>query len=460
MAKRARPFPSAFVIAAPSSGAGKTTVTLGLMEAFGKRGLAVQPFKAGPDYIDTGYHSALSGRASYNLDTWMMGPSRVRETFARAMHGADVGIVEGVMGLFDGKAGNRKKSGPGSTAHLAKTLGLPVVLVVDGSGMSASAAALVSGFKGFDPELKLAGVIFNRVGSERHFNMLKDAVEKGARVKVFGCIPRDKEIKLPERHLGLVTKGDIKKGDWKKFLTRGAKLAEANIDLEGLLKAAKKVRTPPRVSTGKKNPAVTIAVTIAVARDDAFCFYYRENLELLEGHGAKIVFFSPLKDKRIPKGARGVYLGGGYPELHARSLSANTALRKELKTAALSGLPVYAECGGMIYLGKGLKDTNGKSHAMAGLFPWITKMDRKLKGLGYREVTARSGCPFLKAGAKIRGHEHRYSDISPPPRLVKRAYTGAEGYTIKNTLASYVHLHFASNPGFAKGFIEACNNFG
>jgi len=477
-----------FIIAGTHSGVGKTTIALGLMAALQKRGINVQPFKVGPDYIDPSHHRAVCGRPSYNLDTWLMGIAGVKHTFAKAMKttvgGSElgvgsktsnlkpqttIGIIEGVMGLFDGKDGRNEE---GSTAHVAKVLGIPVVLVVDARSMARSAGALVYGYERFDPKVKIAGVILNRVGSERHFNMLKEAVEAKCRAKVLGYIPRDEKITLPERHLGLAMPEEqfgVRSLELR-VKNKLSELIEKFVDVDGILKLQESGARSRR-SEGKKaniklrTPNSELRTKIAVAMDNAFCFYYQENLDILKQLGAELVFFSPLKDKRLPEDIHGIYLGGGYPELYAKRLASNTSLRSAIKGFADKGFPVYAECGGLMYLGKGLKDLKGGIYQMAGVFPWMSRMLEKRKTIGYREVKAAYGCPFLKKGGKIRGHEFHYSEIDEPPQRVKRVYhiphptshiPKIEGYLYKNTLASYMHLHFASNPGFAAGFVEKC----
>jgi len=496
-----------FIIAGTHSGVGKTTIALGLMAALQKRGINVQPFKVGPDYIDPSHHRAVCGRPSYNLDTWLMGIAGVKHTFAKAMKttvgGSElgvgsktsnlkpqttIGIIEGVMGLFDGKDGRNEE---GSTAHVAKVLGIPVVLVVDARSMARSAGALVYGYERFDPKVKIAGVILNRVGSERHFNMLKEAVEAKCRAKVLGYIPRDEKITLPERHLGLAMPEDAgckpapagsKQGMPDARLKRLEDLIERFIDIDGIIRIGGKGQeknlasyllplasetTASHISHPKSHtPHPTSHIPkIAVAMDNAFCFYYQENLDMLKQLGAELVFFSPLKDKRLPEDIHGIYLGGGYPELYAKRLASNASLRNAIKTFADKGFPVYAECGGLMYLGKGLKDLKGGIYKMAGVFPWMSRMLEKRKALGYREMKATYGCPFFKKGEKMRGHEFHYSEIDELSPRVKRVYRfphptshipKIEGYLYKNTLASYIHLHFASNPKFAEGFVKKC----
>ena len=449
----------AFIIAGTSSNTGKTTVAAAIMAALKRRGLVVQPFKAGPDYIDPSHHEAAAGRPSYNLDTWMMGAGVTRETFFRALEDADVGVVEGVMGLFDGKAG--ESGGEGSTAHLAKVLGLGVILVVDARSMAGSAAALVHGFESFDEDVRITGVVFNRVGSPRHAEMLRDAVERRCRARVLGCLPADDGVAVPSRHLGLVMPYQGRKGP---DTNRLASLVEGRIDLEVVLRAATEVVPGRRHDPGTSPSPAGPRPRIAVARDRAFCFYYRQNIDMLEGFGAEVVFFSPLEDRRLPEGTDGIYLGGGYPELHAADLEANTELREEVRRFCRRGGPVYAECGGLMYLGKGLTDVHGRSYAMAGVFPWTSRMLPRKRSLGYREVEVIGGCPFIERGQRIRGHEFHYSETTPHERI-PRTYkmTGAgdgapirEGYLYRNTLASYIHLHFASNPCFAEGFVARC----
>ena len=480
----------AFIVAGTHSGVGKTTIAIGLMAALRKRGMVIQPFKVGPDYIDPSYHGAVCGRPSYNLDTWMMGIDGVKKTFAKAMQTTvgsselgvgsktsnirtqdSIGVIEGVMGLFDGKDG---KDEQGSTAHVAKVLGIPVILIVDARSMARSAGALVYGYEKFDPKVKIAAVIFNRVGSERHFKMLKQAMESKCKAKVLGCIPRHEEISLPERHLGLVMPeepGARGKGQGARLKKLG-ELIERSVDVDGILKIGSRFKVQDSRFKIVNRKSQIANVRIAVAYDNAFCFYYQENLNMLKELGAGLVFFSPLKDKRLPNDINGIYLGGGYPELYAKKLEENELLRKAIKDFADNGFPIYAECGGLMYLGKGLKDLTGKKYEMAGVFPWVSRMLEKRKSLGYREVKV-VDCQFLKKGQKIRGHEYHYSEIDEPPQKIKRGYSimhnpplspfrkggqgGFEGFVCKNTLASYIHLHFASNPKFAEEFVRACS---
>jgi cobyrinic acid a,c-diamide synthase len=443
------------IIAAPSSGCGKTTVTLGLLAALRRRGLAVAPFKVGPDFIDPGHHARSCGRVSRNLDGWMCGEAAVREIFARGCDGADLAVVEGVMGLFDGAAGD---SDEGSTAQVARWLEGRVVLVVDAGAMARSAAALLQGFCRFDPSLDFAGVVFNRVAGSRHEDLLRQAVALVPGLPpVLGCLPRDLEVSLPERHLGLTTAQDIP--GVETFYDRLAGLLESHLDIDQLL--AGTFPHPRPLSPGERRGEGPTGgkVRIAVARDEAFCFYYPENLELLEKAGAQLVFFSPLHDEGLPSGVDGVYLGGGYPELHAGRLAKMTGLLRGLREAAQGGMPIYAECGGFMLLAESLD-----GHPMAGIFPAQARMLPRRKALGYREVTFTGDAPLGPAGMTVRGHEFHYSEMEMPPS-VPRCYRlgrrggedlAAEGYRLHNVLGSYVHLHFAGNPQAAWNFVEFC----
>lgn len=449
---------SAFVIASPFSGSGKTTLSIGLMAVLRRMGRKVQPFKVGPDYIDPVHHSMVCGKPSYNLDTWMMGVEGVRRTFLRAMDGMDVGVVEGVMGLFDGKA----EGGEGSTAEVSKLLSLPVVLVIDGSRMAQSVAALLNGYEDFDKGVRIEGVIFNRVGSERHWSILKEAVEKRCRATVLGYLPGDEALYIPERHLGLSVKPD----EALPVLERLENLIKNHVDMDALLRLSSipiRALSPP-----SHPPQKSGQVRIGVAMDEAFFFYYQENLEILEGAGAVIVPFSPLRDRMLPDDIGGLYIGGGYPELYGKKLESNRDLMEEIRKKGNEGMPIYAECGGLMYLGKGLVDHKGRFYRQVGLFPWVSKVLAGRKTLGYREVEVVGWCPFAEEGERMRGHEFHYSEIIeedglPYVRMVYRVIGGEgthlEGYLYRNTLASYIHLHFASNRKFAKDFVKRCKAY-
>ena len=444
----------ALLIAAPGSGNGKTTLTLGLMAALRRRGLVVAPFKVGPDYIDPGHHAAICGRVSHNLDGWMCGRQRVRQTFADAADGVDIALIEGVMGLFDGISGGSEE---GSSAEIAKWLGVPVLLVVDARSQARSFAALVKGFAAFDAGLNLAGVIANRVGSDRHRQLLQESVAATPGLPpLLGCLPRNEEVGLPQRHLGLVTAADLPADTG--FGERLADWVETHLDLDQLLRLATEASAVIKpVARSRSMPA--IRARIGIARDRAFCFYYPENLQLLEQAGAELVSFSPLSDAELPKGLDGIYLGGGYPELHAGQLAANHGLLGQLRRQAEAGLPIYAECGGFMYLCRSLDE-----RPLVGVFPCAVRMLPRRKALGYRQVELSEATPLGPAGTRARGHEFHYSEITAAEsmthcyRLGRRdgEALGTEGYRYKNVLGSYVHLHFGSNPQLAVNFVDFC----
>jgi cobyrinic acid a,c-diamide synthase len=450
-----------FVIAGERSGAGKTMITLALARAFMNRGYSVQCFKVGPDFIDPGYHTAVTGRISRNLDGWMTGKGYCRAGFHRHRQDADIAVVEGVMGLYDGYGSGCN----GSTAQIATWLDVPVILIVDAGSLAQSAGAVVLGFQKFDPRVKIAGVIFNRVAGKHHYELLRDAVVKKTGVAVLGYIPRSDRWHTPERHLGLVMAHE--RNDLIASVHECALQLEKTVAINKIVHDSRFTIHDSRFKmphAARRTPHAE-TVRIGVARDEAFCFCYQDNIELLQRHGAAITCFSPLHDAGLPDGLQGLYLPGGYPELHAAGLSKNTAMRKDLLAFCRSGKPVYAECGGFLYLLQAITDQQGKRHDMVGFFPAVSLMLPRLQRFGYAEVTARGHCPFLGRGEKIRGHEFHYSDIGPMPRNIQRTYVVSrrknqehhtEGYRRQNVLAGYLHLHFASNPDFAKRFVAAC----
>jgi cobyrinic acid a,c-diamide synthase len=443
------------VVGGVSSGVGKTTVTLGLLEAFRRRGLTVQAFKVGPDFIDPGFHEVVTGRGSYNLDGWMCGRDHAIATVARYAADADLALVEGVMGCFDGLD---PTSDEGSTAQMAKWLNAPVVLVLDAQAQARSAAAVVLGFEQFDPAMKLAAVVANRVGGETHARWIREGVAARCRARVVGTIPRDESVALAERHLGLVTAGEGGLTVEKRH--RLADLIERSLDLDDLLNLAVPLRVP---NTAPASVAGSPRARIGIARDAAFCFYYRDNLALLEDAGAELVYWSPLRDSVLPT-VDGLYFGGGYPELYGATLAANKAMLAAVRSLASEGRPVYAECGGLMYLADAIEDLDGASHPMVGLLPATVRMRPRRLSLSYTEVTLQGESPLGQIGQVARGHEFHYSSLDPVPSSIPRVYRlgrchgeeRAEGYLIGNALLSYVHLHFASNPGFAHNFVTAC----
>ncbi|QWV93077.1 cobyrinate a,c-diamide synthase [Geomonas oryzisoli] len=452
------------VIAAPHSGSGKTTVTLGIMAALRRRDLKVAPFKVGPDFIDPGYHTLVTGVPSVNLDGWMCAPSFLRDTFALHAASADVAVIEGVMGLFDGIDG---VSDAGSTAQVAKELAAPVILVVDARSQARSAAALVGGFAGFDPAVRVAAVIFNNVASANHERILREALEAHLpEVPVLGCLPRDASLAIPSRHLGLTTAEDNPLS--AEFLDHLVEVVERHLDLELLLGMGQ--QDLPALPHGAQATAEPDnrpqPVRIAVARDAAFCFAYPDNLRLLEENGAEVCCFSPLEEEALPEGIGGIYLPGGYPELFAEKLAANEPMKRAIRQSIEAGMPVYAECGGFIYLTEGLAGGEG-TFQLVGIFPVRTRMLPRRKALGYREIELVEDAVIGTRGTVARGHEFHYSEMEEMPEGFERLYRvsrkgvdlGGEGYRYRNCLASYIHLHFGSSPGIARDFVGHCRAY-
>ena len=438
----------ACVIAGTSSGSGKTTVTLGIMAALRRRGLAVQPFKCGPDFIDPGLHRLVTGRTSRNLDLWMCGESFTRATLCRHGQDADVSIIEGVMGMFDG--------GLSSSASLATALNLPTLLVLDVRSMAESAAAVVHGFSTLVPAAAPLGVILNRVASPRHLQLVSEAIAARCQARILGSLPRNLDFSIPSRHLGLYTGEESPLAE--EAIATLAETIARGIDLDALLALC---RRPPEVPTALSLTPSPRRCRIGVARDMAFCFYYQDNLDLLAAAGAELVFFSPTGDDRLPEGLDGLYLGGGYPELYARQLSGNEAMLADIRTFAINGRPIYAECGGFMYLTEGITVEEGDFFPMAGIFPVKAYMGKRRAALGYREATTLGPGCFGPAGTVLRGHEFHYSHIEEMPRHVERLFAitpggGSEGYRIGRVLGGYLHLHLGFSPRAAEAFINHC----
>jgi len=461
------------VFAGVQSGAGKTTIATGVMAALARR-REVQPFKVGPDYIDPTYHTRVCGRASRNLDTWMAPPAAVLELFERGCRDAGIAVIEGVMGLFDGRTGEGEA---GSTAQVAKLLDAPVVLVVDAAKMARSAAAVVRGFADFDPDLRLAGVILNRIATPTHYQAVAEPIEHEAGIPVLGYLPRDEELALPERYLGLVptVEGSIA----GEYFERLREACERTIDLARLERIASDMaqrpagpaRAAPNSAGGRSQPAGLFPgrrrpprVRIAVARDRAFSFYYEDNLDLLRAWGAEIVEFSPLADAELPTGIAAVYLGGGFPELFAAELAANLPMHSALRAAAADGMPIYGECGGYMYLGQQLTDATGRCHAMAGLLPGGSSMRGGRLSLGYRELRALRAGPICEAGTRLRAHEFHWSVSNAARSEQEAAYVldrdgGLIGQCSGSVTASYMHVHFATLPTIAPRFVAAAGDW-
>jgi cobyrinic acid a,c-diamide synthase len=497
------------VIAGVSSGVGKTTITLGLIAALRRRGWRVQPFKAGPDYIDPTYHTLAAGQPCRNIDTWMVPSDRALQLYFKATQTADIAIIEGVMGVFDGFSYNDEE---GSTAQIAKLLDAPLLLVLDVGKMARSAGAVALGYTRFDPALKLAGFILNRCGSESHYRGVKQVVEAATGLPVVGWLPKNAELHIPERHLGLVPTDE--RGELTGFIARTADLIEQYFDVEQILVKAESgtpwrqkaetlfssalvnEKTVNSVAVFEHNNKSKIQnpkskIVIAVARDSAFSFYYEDNLSLLKENGAEIVFFSPQRDPGLPPRTAALYFGGGFPELYAARLAANRALLAVLRQAHAAGMPIYAECGGFMYLTEAIIDLEGRTHSLVGLVPGITHMQPRLVSLGYRLVESPSGNFLLPPGITTRGHEfhwstwersvkaeggrrkdelpdissfilHPSSFITPAWQIRPRQGEGEsrpEGYTHHNLIASYVHLHFAHNLQLAANFVRACRQW-
>ncbi|PBC99973.1 hydrogenobyrinic acid a,c-diamide synthase (glutamine-hydrolysing) /cobyrinate a,c-diamide synthase [Streptomyces sp. Ag82_O1-15] len=469
------------VIAAPSSGSGKTTVATGLMAAFASRGLAVSPHKVGPDYIDPGYHALATGRVGRNLDAYLCGTELIAPLFAHGARGCDLAVVEGVMGLYDGAAGEGELA---STAQVAKLLRAPVVLVVDASSQSRSVAALVHGFASWDPEVRVAGVILNKVGSSRHEEMLREALDESG-VPVLGCLRRAAQVDTPARHLGLVPVAErrsdavdavgamaeqVRRGcdlDALYALARGAgELAGAAWDAaEAVVSSpppplpvpslgAAAPRPPHRPERPRPQTPDGLRV-VAVAGGAAFTFSYAEHAELLTAAGAEVVTFDPLRDEQLPDGTGGLVIGGGFPEMYAPELSANEPLRKAVAELAFAGAPVAAECAGLLYLSRELD-----GQPMCGVLDVSARMSERLT-LGYRDAVAVSDSALAVAGTRMRGHEFHRTVVEPgagaaPAWGVRAPERRVEGFVQQGVHASYLHTHWASQPGVARRFVERC----
>ena len=450
------------MIAAPASGSGKSVIASGLMAAFSQR-FSVQGFKVGPDYIDPMYHTAATGRPARNLDTWMLSPRAVKSIFIRASKDASLSIIEGAMGFFDGYG-----SDPflGSSASIACLLKVPVILVIDCSKMSGSAAAIVHGFHTFCETPQLAGVICNRIGSRHHSQWLIEAIEKRNHIPVLGCIPRLAELQIPQRHLGLYTVAE-RQETIAEFLEQAGRLLSTYVDLERLLKIAG--MAAPLPDEDECEPEALLSsppIRLAVAHDEAFCFYYEDNLDELRRRGAEIVPFSPLKDKHLPPNVSGLYIGGGYPELYAPQLSANHSLITDIRAVHQRAMPIYAECGGLMYLTEGLHLTEN-DYRLVNLLPGWCSMGKRVS-MGYRTVETLLPSLLCPAGQNLRGHEFHYS-VWENPNSATAAYRilprnqddppRLDGFVQNNLLASYIHLHFAQQAELAESFVSASRSW-
>lgn len=417
------------------------------MAAFKETGLTVQPFKCGPDFIDPGLHQLVTGTVSRNLDIWMSSESFVRTCYNRHCEGADVAVVEGVMGMFDGASS--------SSGALAKALHLPSILVIDVRSMAESAAAIVKGFETLDPEVAPVGIILNRVASPRHLELVSTAIKQHCSAEILGYLPRSIEFSIPSRHLGLLTGDEAPiRPDALKSLSKSI---SKHIDLERILHLC---RQPLNRSEGSIQDKSAESCTIAIARDKAFCFYYEDNFDLLRAAGAKLVFFSPLTDTKLPDNINAIYLGGGYPELYAKQLSRNQAMVSDIREWIEAEKPVYAECGGFMYLTQGIFDLDNNFYSMIGTYPVKSRMQQKRASLGYREVITQGNSCFGPKGTVLRGHEFHYSAIDEMMPEITRIYKVnnglTEGYQYKKTLGGYMHLHFGHSLDAVHEFIKFC----
>jgi cobyrinic acid a,c-diamide synthase len=414
------------------------------MAALTARGISVQPFKVGPDFIDPSHHTKICGRPSRNLDPFMMGEDGVRQTFCRAAGDADIAVIEGVMGLFDGIDG----SDLASSAHVARILNAPVILVIDAKGMSTSANALIKGYREFDSRIYVAGVIFNRIGSERHRAMIESSLD----IPSFGWLPRTEDLAIASRHLGL------KMAHESAILQNAGSFIEKFCDLDAIASLAQRVPAIPQLTLGKSYGK--ISTRLAVARDPAFCFYYQDNLDLMQECGAELTFFSPLKDSLPDVDA--VYLGGGYPELHLPALE-SAPCRKELKTAIDDGMPVYAECGGMMFLGQDI--CTDRTYRMCGVLPAHAEMSSHVQALGYVRGSSQGGMSFVPNTEEFKGHEFHYSRMLPEKdsrfafRLSrgKGIESGKDGLIEHNAIGTYTHSYFT--PAFVQAFVKAAHRY-
>jgi cobyrinic acid a,c-diamide synthase len=451
------------LLAALRGGAGKTTLTLGLLAAWREQGRRLVPFKKGPDYIDPAWHTLAAGCPSHNLDPFLMEGDQILAVVARHAVQTDGFLIEGNRGLYDGL----DAQGTYSTAELAKFLATPVVLVVDCTMTTRTAAALVLGCQHFDPQVPIRGVILNQIARPRHEEIIRSTVERYCGIPVLGAIPRLKCDVFPERHMGLVPPQEHATAI--RAVSTARDLAQRYLDLDGLWQvAAQAPPLPPAASLGMPVDHPGEPVTIGLIRDSAFQFYYPENLEALEQHGARLLELSALDDPLLPPDLDALYIGGGFPETHARALAENLSFRNAVKAAAQAGLPIYAECGGLMYLGENIQ-VQGEKFPMVGLFPYNFVMGKKPQGHGYTVLEVARDNPFFPPGARLKGHEFHYSRIVPDPgpdtplafRVTRGAGIGGqrEGLIFQNVLATYTHLHALGSPQWAPSLVNRAREY-
>ena len=464
------PFSGGLVIAGERSGVGKTTVTLALLAALAQKSSRVQSFKVGPDYIDPMFHRQATGRPCYNLDPILTSETYVQQCFAHRCHNAEFALVEGVMGLFDGASG---LSDVASTAHIARLLNLPVLLVVDCGRLSRSVLAIVHGYRTLDPRVRIAGVVLNRVGSDRHLDLLKEALSS-IDLPILGVLRRQDAIALPDRHLGLVPTAELPQ--LPEILARLAHLGHTSFDWNALtpLLAIHPPSSPSPSSSPSPHPPIppsppslpTPKPRLAIAQDAAFSFYYPDNLDILTALGAELIPWSPLQDACPPADIDGMYFGGGFPEMFAAELAANQGLRTEVKTLLQAGLPAYAECGGLMYLATTLIDLDSQPWPMVGLLPTTVRMEPRLT-LGYRQAAAQQPSFLLEQGQSVWGHEFHRSQTDGLPahpvyqlkRYGAEQPHAAEGWSLHQVQASYLHLHWGGCPEVAQALVTACARY-
>ncbi|MFM7406749.1 MAG: cobyrinate a,c-diamide synthase [Cuspidothrix sp.] len=442
------------IIAGERSGVGKTTVTLTLLASLRRRGLKVQSFKVGPDYIDPMFHQYVTGLPSRNLDPVLTSESYIQKCFHLHASESEYSLVEGVMGLFDGVG---ELSNFGSTAHIARLLDIPIILVIDCSRLSGSVAAIAHGYCSFDSRIKIGGLILNRVGSERHLSLLQNSLAP-LQIPILGVLRRQDNITIPDRHLGLIPTGEIPELD--QIIQSMADLGDAYFDWDQLLPLLKSSSSP---ITNSQFSTPNSSVKIAVARDQAFNFYYQDNLDLLQQLGAELVFWSPLDDTQLPKDIQGMYFGGGFPEVFAPQLSANISVIQAVKNAISAGIPTIAECGGLMYLCEQIIDFDHKCWPMVGILPTHAQMDKRLT-LGYRRAVVLENTFLMDMNRNVFGHEfHRSHVITNSSQPLFNTYrydcdenTGLEGWFLHNVHASYVHQHWGESTEIPQRFIQEC----
>jgi cobyrinic acid a,c-diamide synthase len=449
------------IIAGTQSGTGKTSLTLALIASLKRKGLRIQTFKVGPDFLDPSYLSVASERPCYNLDGWMSHKNYALELFCRKTMDADIAVVEGVMGLFDG---SDPSTSEGSTAEMALWLDAPVLLIVNVHGMARSLSAIVKGCVEFERNLKIAGIIANHTGSDHHKNWLAQSLESASLPPLLGAIPRGALPILPSRHLGLITADSQNLPP--RVLEEFADVFEKYISPDTILRIARNASSLSIQEPVVEDKPCRKRISVGLAYDRAFHFYYPDNLDELQSRGCDLIRFSPLEDRKLPEGLNGLYLGGGYPEEYAEALSDNQEMQQAIRQYAGRGFPVYAECGGLMYLTRGIETTKGKRYPMVGLLPVWSRMLDRLKSLGYVEVTLVQNSLWGESGAVFRGHEFHYSELTEPLQddalwasvyrvKHRRSKTiSLEGFQQKKVLASYVHLHWASKPDGIANFIS------